>query len=209
MQTPVPLDTETLQNCIDYQIYFLNQNMFWNYNSIFIILITTLWLLFVCCSVTKSCLTFWDPMNCNILGFPFLHCLWNYVKFMSIKLVRLSNHLIICLPLLLSLSIFPRIRVFSNKSVLHITWPQYWSFIFSISPSNEYSGLISYLIDCLWFPCCPKDPQQSSLAPQLRSISFSVLSLLYHPTLMSIHDYWKNHSFDYTDLCWKSYAFAF
>ena len=123
--------------------------------------------------------------------------------------IHWAGEVIVCLPLFLLPSIFPSIKVFSNESVLHITWPNYWSFSFSISPSNEYSGLISFLIDCLWSPCRPRDCQQSSLAPQLKSISFSVLSLLYHPTLASIHDYWKNHSFDYTDLCQRSYVFAF
>ena len=71
------------------------------------------------------------------------------LKLMSIELVMPSNHLILCRALLLLLSIFPNIRVFSNKSVLHIRWPKYWSFSFIISPSNEYSGLISFRID--WF----------------------------------------------------------
>ena len=71
------------------------------------------------------------------------------LKFMSIVLVMLSNHLVLCHPLLLLPSIFPSIRVFSNESVLHIQWPKYWSFSFNISPSNEYSGLISFRID--WF----------------------------------------------------------
>ena len=69
------------------------------------------------------------------------------LKLMSIKLVMPSNHLILCHPLVLLLSIFPRIRVFSNESALHIRWPKYWSFSFSISPSNEYSGLISVRTD--------------------------------------------------------------
>ena len=73
----------------------------------------------------------------------------NFLKLMSIELVMPSNHLILCRPLLLPPSIFPSIRVFSNESVLHIRWPKYWSFSFSISPSNEYSGLISFRID--WF----------------------------------------------------------
>ena len=71
----------------------------------------------------------------------------NLLKFMSIELVRPSNHLILCCPLLLPPSIFPRIRVFFNESVLRIRWPKYWSFSFSISPSNEYSGLISLIIE--------------------------------------------------------------
>ena len=74
---------------------------------------------------------------------------WNLLKFLSIELVMLSNHLILCHPLLLLPSIFPSIRIFSDELALRIRWPQYWSFSFSISPSNEYSGLISFRID--WF----------------------------------------------------------
>ena len=70
------------------------------------------------------------------------------LKLMSIKLVMPSNHLVLCHPLLFLPSIFPSIKVFSNESVLRIRWPKYWSFSFSISPSNEYSGLISFRIDC-------------------------------------------------------------
>ena len=74
---------------------------------------------------------------------------WTLLKLMSIKMVIPSNHLILCCPLSLPPSIFPSIRVFSNESVLHIWWPKYWSFSFSISPSNEYSGLICFRIDWL------------------------------------------------------------
>ena len=74
---------------------------------------------------------------------------WSLLKLISIELVMPSNHLILCHPLLLLPSIFPSIRVFSNESVLHIRWPKYWSFSFSISTSNEYSGLISFRIDWL------------------------------------------------------------
>ena len=74
---------------------------------------------------------------------------WSLLKLMSIELVMPSNHLILCYPLLLSPSISPSIRVFSNKSILHIRWPKYWSFSFSISPSNEYSRLISFRMDWL------------------------------------------------------------
>ena len=73
---------------------------------------------------------------------------WSLGKLMSIELVMPSNHLILCRPLLLLPSIFPSIRVFPNESALHIRWPKYWSFSFSISPSNEYSGLISFTMDC-------------------------------------------------------------
>ena len=74
---------------------------------------------------------------------------WSLLKLMSIESVMSSNHLILCRPLLLLLSIFPSIRIFSNESVLHIRWPKYWSFSFSISPANEYSGLISFQMDWL------------------------------------------------------------
>ena len=110
-------------------------------------------------------------------------------KLMSIELVMPSNHLFLCGPLLLPPSIFPSIRVFSNKSALHIRWPKYWSLSFGISPSNEYSGLISFRMDWL-------NSQEFSPAPQFKSINSSVLSLLHSPTLTSVHDHWKNHSLD-------------
>ena len=103
-----------------------------------------------------------------------------------------SNHLILCRPLLLP-SIFPSIRVFSIESVLRIRWPKDWSFSFNISPSNKYSGLISFRID--WLDLLAVDSQESSPTPQFKSINSSVLSFLYSPTLTSIHDHWKNHDF--------------
>ena len=120
------------------------------------------------------------------------------LRLMSIELVMPSNHLILCHPLLLLPSIFPSIRVTSRESVLHIRWLKYWSFNFSISPSNEYSGLISFRIDQDWSPCCPSYSQESSPEPEFKNINSSALSLLYGPTLTSVHYYWKNHSFDYT-----------
>ena len=112
-------------------------------------------------------------------------------KLMSIESVMPSNHLILCHPLLLLPSIFPSIRVFSSESVLHIRWPKYWSFSFSISPSSEYSGLISFGMD--WLDLLAV---QGSPTPQFKSISSSALSFLYTSTLTSIHDCWKNHSLD-------------
>ena len=97
-----------------------------------------------------------------------------------------SNHLILCRSLLLLPSIFPSIRSFQNDSVLCLRWPKYWSFSFSISPSNEYSGLISFRTDN-----SSRDSQESSLTPQFKIINSSALSFLYSPTLTSIHDYWK------------------
>ena len=118
---------------------------------------------------------------------------------MSIESVMPSNHLILCHLLLLLPSTFPRIRVFSSESALCIRWPKYWSLIFSISPSNEYSGLISFRID--WFDLLAVQGTLKSLpGPQFKDINFLALSLLYGPALISIHDYLKNHSFDYTDV---------
>ena len=123
------------------------------------------------------------------------------LKFMSIESVMPTNHLILSHPFLLLPSIFPSIRVFSNESVLCIRWPKYRSFSLSINPSNEYSGLISFRMDWVWSALCPRDSQESSPAPQFKSINSLVLSLLHGPNVTSIYDYWKNHSFDCTDLC--------
>ena len=120
-------------------------------------------------------------------------------------IVMSSNHLILCRLLLLLPSIFPSIRVFSNELALPIRWPKYWSFNFSISPSNEYSELISFRID--WFDLLAvQETLESSPAPQFESINYLVLSLLYGPALTSIYDYWKNNSFDYMDICWLTDA---
>ena len=123
------------------------------------------------------------------------------LKLTSIELVMPSNHLTLCLTLLtlcltllLLPSTLPSIRVFSKESVFPIRWPKYWSFSFSISPSNEYSGLISVRMD--WFDILARDSQESSPIPAFKSISFSAPSFLDNPTLTSIHDYWKNHSLD-------------
>ena len=135
---------------------------------------------------------------------------------MSIESVMPSNYFILCHPLLLLPSIFPSIGVFSNESVLPIRWPEYWSFSFSIHPSNECSGVISFRMDWLdllavqgtlkihvnvWqnqysIVKLKKNLKiESSPTQQFKSIHSSVLSLLYSSTLTSIHDYWKNHSF--------------
>ena len=117
------------------------------------------------------------------------------LKRTSIKSVMPPNHLILCCPLL-PLSIFPSIRVFSNESVLLMRWPKYLSFSFSISPSNEHSGLVSFRMDWLDLLAVQRDSQESSPTPQFKSINSSALSFLHSPTLTSIHDYWKNHCFD-------------
>ena len=100
-------------------------------------------------SVAQSCPTLCNPMDCSTPGLPIYHQLPEFTQLMSIELVMLSNHLILCHPLLLLLSIFPSIRVFSNESAPCIRWPKYWSFSFNISPSNEHSGLIFFRMDWL------------------------------------------------------------
>ena len=120
---------------------------------------------------------------------------WSPPKPMSIESVMPSTHLILCHHLLLLPSILPSIRVFSNESALRIRWPKYWSFSFSISPSNEHQDW-SALGWTGWISCSPRDSQESSPTPQFKSINSSALNFLYSPTLTSIHDYWKYHSLD-------------
>ena len=134
---------------------------------------------------------------------------WSLLRLMSIESVMPSNHLILCRPRLLPPSTFPNIRVFSSESVLCIRWPKYWCFSFSISPFNEYSGLISFRID--WFDLLAVQGTLKSLLQNHSSKAAisSALSFLHSPTLTSIHDYWKNHSFDQMDLCWQSNVSAF
>ena len=125
-------------------------------------------------SVTQSCLTFCDPMDCSTPGFqncPITNsCL---LKLISIQLVMPSNHLLLCYSLLLLPSIFPSIRINSNEWALHISWPKYWSFSFSISPSNEYSGLITFRIDLFDF-LAVQGTQESSPTPQFESINSTI-----------------------------------
>ena len=124
-------------------------------------------------SVAQSCLTLCNPMDAR-LPCPSTNSR-RLLKLMSIKSVMPSNHLILCHPLLLPPSIFPSIRVFSNELSLRIRWPKYWSF--SISPSNEYSRLISFRID--WFDLLAvQGTLKSLLQPQFKSIYSSVLSFL-------------------------------
>ena len=146
-------------------------------------------------SVAQSCLTLCNPMNHSTPGLPSITNSWSLPKLMSIESVMPSSQLILCRPLLLLPSIFPSIRVFSNESTLHMRWPKYWSFSFSIIPFKEHPGLISFRMDWL-NPCSPRDSQESSPTPQFKSINSSVLSFLHSPTFTSIHDYWKNHSLD-------------
>jgi len=154
-------------------------------------------------------LTLCNPMEFSTPGSPVLHYLWSLLRFMSIESVMLSNFLILCCPLLLLPSSFPNIRVFPSESALCIRWPKYWSFSFSISPSDEYSGLISFRMDWLDLLTVQGTLQESSPAPQFKSINSSTLSLVYDPTLTPIHNHWINYSLDYMDLCQQSDVSAF
>ena len=134
--------------------------------------------------VTQSCPALCDPMDCSTPGFPVHHNSRSLLKLMSIKSVMPSNHLILCGPLLLLPLVFPSIRVFSNDSVLCIRWPKYWTFRFSISPSNGYSGLIFPRID--WFDLFAVQGTLKSLL-QHHSSKASVLQCSAFFTT-SIHD---------------------
>ena len=137
-------------------------------------------------SVTQLCPTLCDPKDCSMTGFIVHHHSWRFLKLMSIESVMPSNYLILWSPLLLPPSLFLSIRDFSNESILCIRRLKYWSFNFSISPSNEYSGLISFKMD--WFDLTVQGTQASSPTPQFKTINSLVLSFLYGPNLTSIHD---------------------
>ena len=141
-------------------------------------------------SRVRLSVTPWTAARQTSLSIPSSQSL---LKLMCIELVMPSNHLILCRHLLLPPSIFPSIRIFSSESVLLIRWPKYWSFSFSISPSNEHSGLISFRMD--WLDLLAVQGTLKSPTPQFKSINSLALRFLYSPTLISIHDYWKNHSF--------------
>ena len=145
-------------------------------------------------SVTQSCLTLCDPMNHSTPGLPVQNQL---PEFTQTHVHRVSDAIQPSHPLS---SPFPpafnlsQDQSFLNESVLLIRWPKYWSFSFNISPSSERSGPISFRL--VGPPCSPRDSQESSPTPQFKSINSSALSFLYSPTLTSIRDCWKNHSFD-------------
>ena len=161
-----------------------------------------------CCSVAKSCLTLCNPTITAQQAFLSFTISWSLLKLLSIESVIAPNILILCGPLLLLLSIFPSIRVFSNELTLHIRWPNCWSSSFSISTSNGYSGLISLRIN--WFDLLAVQRSLKSLL-QHHSLKASILWLsaffmVQHTTL---HDYCKNHRFDYSDFCRQNDISAF
>ena len=136
-------------------------------------------------SVTQSCTTLCNPMDCSMPGFPIHHQLPKLAQTHVHRVgdaIQPSHPLLAPSPPALNLS---QHQVFSNESALLIRWPKYWNFPFSISPSNEYSKLISFRIDWFWSPCSPRNSQESSPTPQFKSINST-----------SIHDHRKNHSLD-------------
>ena len=149
-------------------------------------------------SVAQSCLTLCNSMNCSIPALPIHHqlleCTQTHVHWVS-DAIQPSHSLLSPSPPAFNLSqhqgLF-NIRVFS---ALLIRWPKYWSFSFNISSSNEHPGLISFRMNSL-NRLAVQGTQESFPTPQFKSINSSALSFLYSPTLTSIHDYWKNHSFD-------------
>ena len=143
-----------------------------------------------------------NPMDCSTPGFPVHHQLPESALIYVHWVGNAIHHLILCRPLLLPPSTFPSIRGFSNESFLHIRWPKYWSFSFSISPSNEYSRMISFRMDWLNLLAV-----QGTLKSLLQHHS-SKTSILWHSAFFMVQ-LWKNHSFNYMDLCWQSNVSAF
>ena len=160
-----------------------------------------------CCLVAQFCPNLGNPMGCSTPGFPILHHLLQFaqthIHWVS-DTIQPSHLLLSPSPSAFRLS---HIRVFSSDLALCIRWAKYWSFSFSISPSNEYSGLMSFRTDSL--DLLAVQGTLKSLLQHHSLKAFLALSLFYCPGLTSIHDFWKNHSFDYTELCWQSNVLLF
>ena len=146
-------------------------------------------------SVAQSCPTLCDPMNRSTPGLPVHHQLPESLKLMSVELVMPSSHLILCHPLLLLPPIPPTIRVFSNESTLRMRWPKYWSFSFSVIPSNEIPGLISFRMDWLDL-LAVQGTLKSPLQHHSSKASILWCSAFFTVQLISIRDHRKNHSLD-------------
>ena len=164
---------------------------------------------FCCCWVAQSCLNLWDPMDCSTPGFPVLYYLLEFaqthVHWVS-DAIQPSHPLLSPSPHALNLSHhqgpFQWVGSFHQVAkVLELQlWHQSFQWIFRVDLLQDW---------LVGSPCSPRDSHESFPAPQFRSINSSALSLLYGPTLTSVHDYWKDHSFDYTDLCWQNDVSAF
>ena len=162
---------------------------------------------YCCCSVVKSCPTVYDLVDCSTPGFPVLHHLLEFVQ-THVHCVddAIQTPHPLSPPPPLAFNLFQHWGLFqwasSSHQVAKVLELQLQSFQWIFRVYFLYYWLA-------WFPCSPRDSQESSPTPQFESINSLALSLLYGPTLTSIHDYWKNHSFDYTDLCWRSDVSAF
>ena len=151
--------------------------------------------LYFCCSVAKKCPTLCDPMGCKTPGFLVLHYLLESAQTHPLNQWCYPTIPSSVAPFSFRPQSFPASGSFPVESVLHIRWPKYWSFYFRISPSSEYPGLISFRMDWLDL-LAVQGTLNSLLEPHSKSIDSSALTFLFGPTLTSIHDYWKNHSFD-------------
>ena len=145
------------------------------------------------CSVMSDSL--WPPRIAALQASLSITNSRSSLRLTSIELVMPSSHLILCHPLLLLPPIPPSIRIFSNESTLRMRWPKYWGFSFSIIPSKEHPGLISFRMDWLDL-LAVQGTQEYSPTSQFKSINSSALSFIHSPTLTSTHDHWKNHSLD-------------
>ena len=151
-----------------------------------------------------------NPMNCSMPGFPVHHLLLELAEthfHWVTDAIQPSHPLLSPFPPAFNLSQRQGLLLWVSTSVLQIKWPRNWSLSFSISPFNEYSGLILGFTGLT--PCSPRDSQESSPTSQFKSINSLALSFLYGPIFTSIHDYWKNHTFDSMDLCWQGNVCAF
>ena len=147
-------------------------------------------------------------MSCSTPGLPVQHQLLEPMKLMSTESVKPSNTLLLGHPLLFLPSIFPSNRVFSDESALLIRWPKYWSFSFNIIPSKEHPGLISFRMDRLDL-LAAQGTLKSLLQHHTSKASILQGSISSQSKSHIIHDHWKNHSFDYMELCWQSNVSAF
>ena len=183
--------------------FFLHLKLLAKMSLYFLLCEKMLWR--VCChSVAQSCPTFCDPMDCLTPGLPVLHYL---PEFAQTHIHWIGDAIQPSHPLLPTSPPAFSIRVFSNHLALWIRWSKYWSFSFSISPSNEYSGLTSFRIN--WSALLAIQGTLKSLPQYHRSKTSILRSLAFFMIQLSYQDYWKNHSFDYMDLCQQSDVSAF
>ena len=160
-----------------------------------------------CCSITQLYLTLCDPMDCSMPGFPILHYLLEFAQthvHWTGDAIQPSHPLLSLSPPSFNLSqhqdLFQRVGFWHQVARVLELQHQSFQWIFRVDFFEDW---------LVWFPCSPGDSQEYSPAPQFESIHSSVLNLLYGPTLTSVHVYWENHSFDYTNLCWQSNISAF